>query len=217
MIVCWESLLCQLWNERRMCLMSVVECVWIWIATTPNVWLLKLLSPGIYFRVCAFYNPNEGAAISLENFERSLQQIGGYTSSHNFLDSKRHELPWIWLEAQLPISNVSFPRPNLKTGWLSWRSWLSLTYNQSCMGVINVLDFLMTNSSLIIKTQVIRGISDRDGVFVEGINITATLNKQKRRMVPLYRKTDSDALKNICRLCCALYCLWTVNKWLFVV
>ena len=54
--------------------------------------------------------------MSLENFERSLQQIGGYTSSHNFLDSKRHKLPWIWLEAQLSISNVSFPRPNLKTG-----------------------------------------------------------------------------------------------------
>ena len=65
----------------------------------------------------------------------------------------------------------------------------------------------MTNNSLIIKTQVIRGISDHDGVFVEGINITATVNKQKRRMVALYRKTDSDALKNICRLCRALYCL----------
>ena len=41
----------------------------------------------------------------------------------------------------------------------------------------------MTNNSLIIKTQVIRGISDHDGVFVEGINITATVNKQKRGMV----------------------------------
>ena len=66
----------------------------------------------------------------------------------------------------------------------------------------------MTNNSLIIKTQIIRGISDHDdGVFGEGINITATLNKQKRRMVALYRKTDWDALENICRLCRALYCL----------
>ena len=69
------------------------------------------------------------------------------------------------------------------------------------MGVINVLDFFVTNNSLIIKTQVIRGISDHDAVFVEGINITATLKKQKRRMVALYRKTDWDALKNTCRLC----------------
>ena len=75
------------------------------------------------------------------------------------------------------------------------------------MCVINVLDFFMTNNSLIIKTQVIRGISDHDGVFVEGINITATVNKQKRRMVALCGKTDSDALKNICRLCRALYSL----------
>ena len=75
------------------------------------------------------------------------------------------------------------------------------------MGVINVLDFFITNNSLIIKTQVIRGISDRDAVFVEGINITATLKKQKRRMVALYRKTDGDALKNTCRLCRAFYCL----------
>ena len=167
--------------------------------------------------VCAFYNPNEGDAICLENFERSLQQIGGNTSSHNFLDSKRHKPPWIWLEAQLPISNVSFRRANLKAGWLSWRSWLSLTYNQSCVGVINVLDFFITNNNLIIKTQVIRGISDHDAVFVEGINITATLKKQKRRMVALHRKTDWDALKNTCRLCRAFYCLWSVNKWLFLV
>ena len=75
------------------------------------------------------------------------------------------------------------------------------------MGVINVLDFFITNNSLIIKTQVIPGISDHDAVFVEGINITATLKKQKRRMVALYRKTDGDALKNTCRLCRAFYCL----------
>ena len=75
------------------------------------------------------------------------------------------------------------------------------------MGVINVLDFFITNNNLIIKTQVIRGISDHDAVFVEGINITATLKKQKRRMVALYRKTDGDALKNTCRLCRAFYCL----------
>ena len=57
------------------------------------------------------------------------------------------------------------------------------------MGVINVLDLFITNDSLIITTQVIRGISYHDAVFVEGINIKATLNKQKCRMVALYRKT----------------------------
>ena len=56
------------------------------------------------------------------------------------------------------------------------------------MGVINVLDLFVTNDSLIIKTQVIRGISDHDAVFVEGKDIKATLNKQKRRMVALYRR-----------------------------
>ena len=44
--------------------------------------------------VCTFYNLDEGDAISVENFERSLQRIGGNTSSHN-LDSRRHEPPWI--------------------------------------------------------------------------------------------------------------------------
>ena len=38
--------------------------------------------------VCAFHNPNEGDALSLENFERSPQQIGGNTSSHNYLESR---------------------------------------------------------------------------------------------------------------------------------
>ena len=81
------------------------------------------------------------------------------------------------------------------------------------MGVINVLDLFLTNDSLIMKSQVNRGISDHDAVFVEGINIKTTLNKQKRRMVAFYRKTDWDALKNMCRLFRAFYCLWSVNKW----
>jgi len=100
----------------------------------------------------------------------------------------------MWLEAQLPISNVLFPRADLKIRWLSWRSWLSLTYNQTFVGVINVVDWFITNDSLIIKTQVIRGISDHDAVFLEGINIKTTLNKQKRRMFALYRKTYWGAL-----------------------
>ena len=139
--------------------------------------------------VCNFYNPDEGDAISLEYFERSFQWIGGNTSSDN-LDCRRHEPPWIWLEAQLPISNVSFPWANLKIRWLSWRSWLSLhvTYNQSYVGLFNVLDLFITNGSLTIKTRVIRGIIDHDAVFVEGINIKATLNKQKRRMFPCIEK-----------------------------
>ena len=48
--------------------------------------------------VCTFYNPDEGDAISLENFERSLQWIGDNTSSDN-LDNRRHKLLLIWLEA----------------------------------------------------------------------------------------------------------------------
>ena len=75
------------------------------------------------------------------------------------------------------------------------------------MGVINVLDLFLTNDSLIVKSQVNRGISDHDAAFVEGVNIKTTLNKQKRRMVAFYRKTDWDALKNTCRLFHAFYCL----------
>ena len=73
------------------------------------------------------------------------------------------------------------------------------------MGLFYVLDLFLTNGSLTIKTRVIRGIIDHDAVFVEGINIKATLNKQKRRMVLLNRKTDWGALKNTCRLCRAFY------------
>ena len=55
---------------------------------------------------------------------------------------------------------------------------------------------IIDNDSLIIKTQAVQGtcISDHDAVFVEG-NIKAAINKQKCRMVPLYRKADWDGLK----------------------
>ena len=56
------------------------------------------------------------------------------------------------------------------------------------MGLFYVLDLFLTNGSRTIKTRVIRGIIDHDAVFVEGINIKATLNKQKRRMVPCIEK-----------------------------
>ena len=81
------------------------------------------------------------------------------------------------------------------------------------MGVINVLDLFLTNDSLIMKSQVNRGVSDHDAVFVEGINLKRTLNKQKRKMVSFYRKRDWGALKNTWRLFRAFYCLWSVNKW----
>ena len=54
--------------------------------------------------------------------------------------------------------------------------------------------FVTNNDSLIIKTQVIPPISDHDAVFSYG-NIKATINKQKRRMVPLYRKVDWGGFK----------------------
>ena len=124
--------------------------------------------------VCAIYNRDEGDAISLENFERSLQQIGRNTSSHNYLDSRRHEPPWIWLEAHDHGLVQLITNPTRGK---------------------NVLDlFIPNNDSLIIKAQVIPGFSDHDAVFVEG-NIKVTINTQIRRIVPLYRKADWDGLK----------------------
>ena len=99
--------------------MSVVECAWIWIVaqmfgcynffrreSTLETKCKILWDQHAYstcsglktLYVCTFYNPDEGDAISLENFERSLQWIDGNTSSDN-LDSRRHEPPWILLEA----------------------------------------------------------------------------------------------------------------------
>ena len=107
--------------------------------------------------VCTFYNPNEGDAISLENFERSLQQIGRITSSRNYLDSRRHEPPWIWLEAHDHglVQLITNPTQGK-----------------------NVLDlFISNNDSVIIKTQAIPGFSDHNALFFEG-NIKVTIKKQ---------------------------------------
>ena len=106
---------------------------------------------------CTFYNRDEGDAISLENFERSLQQIGGNTSSQNYPDSRRHEPSWIWLEAH------DHGLVQLITNPIRGK---------------NVLDLFISNDdSVIIKTQVIPGFSDHNAVFVEG-NIKVTINKQ---------------------------------------
>ena len=59
------------------------------------------------------------------------------------------------------------------------------------MGVINVLDLFITNDSLIIKTQVIRGISDHDTVFLEGVDINKqySTNKNARWLSCIERQT----------------------------
>ena len=41
--------------------------------------------------VCAFYCLDEGDAISLKNFDRSMDWLHDFT----YLDSRRHEPPWI--------------------------------------------------------------------------------------------------------------------------
>ena len=93
--------------------------------------------------------------------------------------------------AQLLISDLSFP-------WVT-RKFADCLEDHGLVQLItqpsNGLDWFITNNdSLIIKTQVIPGIRGHDALFVEG-NIKATTDKQKRRMVPLYRKTDWDGVK----------------------
>ena len=62
----------------------------------------------------------------------------------------------------------------------------------------NVVDLFITNNdSLIVKTQVIPGISDHDAVFFEG-NIKATFTKQNAEWFPCIEKHTGMALKKTC-------------------
>ena len=65
----------------------------------------------------------------------------------------------------------------------------------------NVLDLFITNNdSVIVKTQVVQGISNHDAVFVEG---TAVISKQQSTnknagWFPCIEKQTGMALKNTC-------------------
>ena len=100
-------------------------------------------------------------------------------------------------EAQLPISDVSFPWVNPKfADCLDDHGWVQLITNPT-RGK-NVVDLFITNNdSLIVKTQVIPGISDHDAVFFEG-NIKATFTKQNAGLFPCIEKHTGMALKNTC-------------------
>ena len=144
--------------------------------------------------VCAFYNPDEGDAISLKNFERSLQWIGGMTSSHIWIAGDMNISGFDWKHSCIFLM-CRFPESTRKFSDCLNHGLVQLINNPTWGK--NVLDlFIINNDSLIIKTQVVQGtcISNHDAVFVEG-NIKAAINKQKCRMVPLYRKVDWDGLK----------------------
>ena len=117
-----------------------------------------------------------------KNFERSLQRFDGETSSHFWTSSHI----WIAGDMNLPgfdwkhnclFLTCRFPELTRKfTDCLDNHGWVQLITNPT-RGK-NVVDLFITNNdSLIIKTQVIPGISDHDAVFVEG-NIKATITKQ---------------------------------------
>ena len=138
--------------------------------------------------VCAFYNLDEGDAISLKIFERSLQENGGMTSSHIWIagDINLSRFDWkpncIFLTCRFPELTQKF------TDCLNNHDLVQLITNPAWEK--NVLDLFITNNdSVIITTQLIQGVSDHVAVFVEG-NIKAAINKKKHRMVPLYRKVD---------------------------
>ena len=60
----------------------------------------------------------------------------------------------------------------------------------------NTLDLLVTNiPSMILRTEVIPGVSDHDIVYSE-IDINPVRNKQKPRQIPLYKKARWDSLKS---------------------
>ena len=143
--------------------------------------------------VCAFYNPDEGDAISLKNFERSLQWIGGMTSSHIWIAGDVN-LPGFDWKYSCIFPRCHFPELTRKFSDCLNHGVVQLINNPTWGR--NVLDlFIINDNSLIIKTEVVQGtcISDHDAVFVEG-NIKAAINKQKCRMVPLYREADWDGL-----------------------
>ena len=81
-VECAQSVLCQWWNVPGFGLLPAPQMCgcynffpWEYTLETEceNLWVdinIQYMQQGV--RPCVFYNPNEGDAISLENFERSL-------------------------------------------------------------------------------------------------------------------------------------------------
>ena len=113
-----------------------------------------------------------------------------YLDLISYLDSRRHEPPCLFPTCRFPELTRKF------ADCLDDHGWVQLITNPT-RGK-NVVDLFITfNDSLIIKTQVIPGISDHDAVFVEG-NIKATITKQNAGWFPCIEKHTGMALKNTC-------------------
>ena len=147
--------------------------------------------------VCTFYNPNEGDAISLKNFERSLQWIGGMTSSHIWIAGDVN-LPGFDWKYSCIFPRCHFPEITRKFSDCLNHGVVQLINNPTWGK--NVLDlFIINDNSLIIKTEIVQGtcISDHDAVFVEG-NIKAAINNKNAGWFPCIEKRTGMALQNTC-------------------
>ena len=142
--------------------------------------------------ICAFYNPDESNASSLENFEISLQRIPS-ESAHIWIAGDLNLPGFDWKHNCL-LPNCRYPELTRKFVNCLGDYGLAQLVKEPTRGN-NVLDLFITNiESLITKTHVIPGISDHDAVFVEG-NISPIINKQRQRLIPLYNQGDWDGLR----------------------
>ena len=146
--------------------------------------------------VCAFYNLDERDAISLKIFERSLPEIGGMTSSPIWIAGDMN-LPGFDWKPNCTFLMCCFPELTQKfTDCANNHDLVQLITNPAWDK--NVLDLFITNNdSLIIKTQLVQGISDHDAVFVEGnIKAAIILTNKNAGWFPCIEKWTRMALKN---------------------
>ena len=170
-------------SERAVELETEAEMVWVRINMAG--------SKSLYVSSC--YRPQEGDELGHEQFKASVDRLSGYPNAH------------IWIAGDLNFPGIDWEtkglkptcrHPRLHQDMLDYLDGLGLeqVVKEPTRG-LNTLDlFITNNSTLVNEVQVIPGISDHQAVLAD-CDLTPITNKQPKRKIPLYSKTDWESLK----------------------
>ena len=143
--------------------------------------------------ICAYYRPDLNDEIAIDNFELSLNKLK--TAHQHIIIGGDFNFPgWDWQNSCLK-ENCQNPSLHNRFGSILDDFGLTQIINKPTRGD-NILDLIITNNpSLVNRTEIIPGISDHDGCYVE-VNIQPKTNRQKPRQIPIYAKADWEGFKH---------------------
>ena len=156
-------------------------------------WCRLEIAGGKPLYVGAFYNPKTSNDKGFLELEESLHRLGTKTNADILLGGDFNLPDWDWKHHCLK-PGARHIQNHTKLGDILDDNSLTQVVEERTRGE-NTLDLIATNlPACVNRIETLPGLSDHEVVFAE-MSVSATVNKQPQRNIPLYKKARWDDLR----------------------